>query len=359
MRTSGFFQMRSRRVADVLRLLGILLTVAAAIAAAIVTWPQFFRLERSYPFAQIVSLRGVVVLVFGAVLVLALIACLSRRTRAFAGSIAVIALVAGGVNAGILVSRGVGPGALPAQTETSIRVMTWNTAGDATDAHLIAQTAIAMQADIVALPETTIETGEAVAIAMREMGSPMWAHHENYGEREGYPDWAANSTTLLISPDLGDYAVVDSTADGTTNTSSVPSLVAMPVDGAGPTIVAVHAVAPRQAFMADWRSDLQWVADQCAGGDVIMAGDFNATVDNMARLGTGSGTLGACHDAAAQTGTGALGTWSTDWPRLIGTPIDHVMATDAWTPVGSVVLDSLDASGSDHRPLVVQFEPAG
>ncbi|MFT3799514.1 endonuclease/exonuclease/phosphatase family protein [Microbacterium sp.] len=341
-----------------LRLIGILVTVLAAIAAAIVMWPQFFRLERTWPLAQIVSLRGVVVVVFAAVLLLALLLCLVRALRGFAASIAIIALIAGGVNVAILVARGTGPGTLPAQTESSIRVMTWNTAGDATDAQLIAQTAIAMQADIVALPETTSETGEAVAVAMRELGSPMWAHHESYGDREGYPDWAANSTTLLISPALGDYAVVASTSDGTTNTSSVPSVVAMPVDGTGPIVVAVHAVAPRQSFMADWRDDLQWIADQCAADDVIMAGDFNATVDNMAQLGTGDATLGRCRDVAVQTGIGAVGTWSTEWPALLGTPIDHVMATDAWTPVGAVVLDSLDTSGSDHRPLVVQFEPA-
>ena len=95
--------------------------------------------------------------------------------------------------------------------------MTWNTAGDGTDADLIAQTAVAMRADIVALPETTIETGEAVAIAMRDMGSPMWAHHE------AYPGWAANSTTLLISPSLGDYSVIESTSGDASGTATVPS----------------------------------------------------------------------------------------------------------------------------------------
>lgn len=336
-----------------LRLLGLLITVFAAIAAAIVTWPQFFRLERTWPIAQLVSLRGILVLVFAAVLLLALALCLARPFRAFAGSIAVIALLAGVANAGILISRGVGAGGLPEPTDASIRVMTWNTAGAATEAQLIAQTAIAMQADIVALPETTIATGEAVAIAMREMGKPMWAHHE------AYPGWDANSTTLLVSPELGDYAVVTSTSDGATNTSVVPTVVAMPVSGDGPIVVAVHAVAPRQDYMSDWRGDLQWLADQCASENVIMAGDFNSTVDNMDRLGVDGATLGRCHDAAVQTGTGGLGTWTTEWPRLLGTPIDHVMATDAWTPTGSVVLDSLDSSGSDHRPLVVQYEPAG
>ena len=342
-----------------LRLLGLLLTVLGAIVAAVVTWPQFFRLERTFPFAQIVSLRGVMVVAFAAVCVLMLLVALIRPLRAFAASIAIIAAIAAIANGGILASRGLGSEALPLKTDTAIRVMTWNTAGDATDAYLIAQTAIAMQADIVALPETTIETGEAVAVAMREMGSPMWAHHENFGELEGYPDWAANSTTLLISPSLGDYAVVESTSGDASNTTTVPTVVAMPVDGNGPTIVAAHAVAPRQDDMDHWRSDLTWLADQCASDNVIMAGDFNATVDNMARLGVDDADLGRCHDAASATGTGAVGTWSTSWPELVGTPIDPVLATGAWTATGSVVLGSLDDSGSDHRPLVVQFEPAG
>jgi hypothetical protein len=52
---SGNSQEHCRRVPHVLRLLGILVTVAAAIATAVVTWPQFFRLEQTFPFAQIVS----------------------------------------------------------------------------------------------------------------------------------------------------------------------------------------------------------------------------------------------------------------------------------------------------------------
>lgn len=341
-----------------LRLLGILVTVVFAIGAALVTWPQFFRLERTFPLAQIVSLRGALVVAFGLIALLALLLCLARTARAFAASLLAIALLAGGANAAILLSRGTGASALPERTDQSLRVMTWNTAGAAADPAVIARTAVAMQADIVALPETTIETGEEVAVAMREMGHPMWAHHEDFGDREDYPDWDANSTTLLISPDLGDYAVVESTSAGTTNTSAVPSVVAMPIDGSGPIVVAVHAVAPRQDAMAAWRADLQWIADQCAADDVILAGDFNATVDHMDRLGVDGGTIGRCHDAASVTGSGAVGTWSTDWPPLLGTPIDHVMATEAWTATASVVLTTLDDAGSDHRPLIVQYERA-
>lgn len=340
------------------RLLGILVTLIIAMGAAVATWPQFFRLERTMPFAQIVALRGVMVLACAAVAVLMLLLCFVRPLRAFAASVLVVAVAAGAVNAGIIASRGAGQSSLPAPTADSIRVMTWNTAGEATAPATIAKTAVAMQADIVALPETSIETGTEVAVLMREMGRPMWAHHEDFGDQEGYADWDANSTSVLISPDLGGYAVVESDASGTSNTSQVPSVVAMPVSGDGPIVVAVHAVAPRTDQMAAWRGDLQWLADQCAAEDVIMAGDFNATVDHMERLGTDDATLGRCHDAAATTGNGAVGTWSTEWPAMLGAPIDHVLATEAWTATGSVVLDSMDGSGGDHRPLVVQFERA-
>jgi endonuclease/exonuclease/phosphatase (EEP) superfamily protein YafD len=69
--------------------------------------------------------------------------------------------------------------------------------------------------------------------------------------------------------------------------------------------------------------------------------------------------LGRCHDAAAETGNGGVGTWSTAVPALVGAPIDHVLVSPSWRATGSAVLKSLDASGSDHRPLVVQLEPSG
>ena len=339
-----------------LRLLGILLAVLSAIAAAVLTWPGFFRVERFYPVAQIVSFRGGLALVFVAVALLALLLAIARPIRPLALAIAVIAGVATIANVAVLSARGgLGTDPLPVKTDESIRVMTWNTAGPATAPETIAKIAVAMDADIVALPETTIETGESVAIAMRDLGHRMWAHHAEDPSTE----WDAGSTTLLISPELGDYAVIESSLDGSSNTSTVPSAVAMPVSGDGPIVVAAHAVAPRPSYMQSWRDDLQWLADQCGDGNVIMAGDFNATVDHMTGLGVDGGTLGHCADAAVETGNGALGTWSSQVPAILGAPIDHVMATSHWRATGSLVLRALDDSGSDHRPLIVQYEPAG
>ncbi|KTS13437.1 endonuclease/exonuclease/phosphatase family protein, partial [Microbacterium testaceum] len=128
------------------------------------------------------------------------------------------------------------------------------------------------------------------------------------------------------------------------------------VSGDGPIIVAAHAVAPREDYMTQWRSDLTWLADQCASDNVILAGDFNATIDHMSGLGVDGGTLGRCRDTTSASGNGGVGTWPTDIPAMLGAPIDHVMATPDWTVSGSIVMRTLDGSGSDHRPLVVQLE---
>jgi len=333
-------------------LLGILVTVLFAIASAVLTWPAFFRVDRTLPVAQLIAFRTVVTAAFAVLLLVLLLFAVIRPLRKLLLALALVAALALTANIVVVLDRGVGTATLPAKTDASVRVMTWNTAGDATAADTIAQTAVAMSADVVSLPETTIETGEQVAIAMRELGQPMWAYHTEYGT----DGWAADSTTLLISPSLGDYAVIASSQDGSSNTSTVPSVVAMPTSGEGPIIVAAHAVAPREDAMAGWRHDLQWLADQCAEDGVIMAGDFNATVDHMARLGTDGGDLGQCRDAAVTTGNGAVGTWPTSLPALAGAPVDHVMASAGWAATGSVVLSSLDGSGGDHRPLVVQLE---
>jgi len=339
-----------------LRLLGILFTVLLAICTAVVVWPQFFRLEQQFPFAQIVAARGVVLGAFLAIAVVSLLLLAARSIRGFAASVLIVALLGAGATAAIGAVRGFGGDTLPAETETSLRVLSWNTAGEAVPADLIIREILEQDADIVALPETTEAVGEQIAIMLREQGHPMWVHNVQFNPDvvDGPKSW---QTTVLVSPDLGEYSVIESAQDGSSNTGSVPSVVLMPVNGSGPTIVAVHAVAPRMEEMQQWRSDLRWIADQCPQGDVILAGDFNATIDHMASLGIDGGDLGYCRDAASRTGNGLSGTWPSSLPALLSAPIDHVMASPNWTPTGSLVLDG--AGGSDHRGIVVQLEPAG
>ena len=346
-----------------LRTLLVLVTLAVL---AVLAWPQFFGLQNSWVVAQAVSLRGLAEVVAAALLlVLGILALLVRPFRGTTALLMALLLVFGAVNTGVLLHRGLGGGtadasgaagsgadgaAASAAPADSITVLSWNTLGDAPGAEKIAALALAEDADVLTLPETTEETGVLIAEAMRDAGRPMWVHTVSFDLIS-----KARSTTLLISPELGDYTVTSSAGSGPPgNTNVLPTVVAAPMGGTGPTIIAVHAVAPIQWEMSNWRSDLDWLAGQCdAAGSVIMAGDFNATLDHFAGRATAAGAaLGGCHDAALSNGAAGVGTWPADAPALLGTPIDHVLATADWQVQSMRVIGTEDASGSDHRPLV-------
>jgi endonuclease/exonuclease/phosphatase (EEP) superfamily protein YafD len=345
-----------------LRFFGALLTIAIALACLLATWPQLFGAQNTWIVAQVVALRGV--LVIGSLAAAGAFALLSaaRPLRAFAATVALVLLVTAVGHAALMGSRGVGDTTFAEWTDDSVKVLSWNTLGDAPGAETIARVALESGADIVSLPETTKETGVEVALRMKEGGNPMWVHTVWFDKIA-----KARSTTILVSPRLGEYNTVwDSNRDRAEeaarvgNTSVLPTVVLKPTGGSGPTIVAVHAVAPIPGQMENWRADLEWLATQCTEDNVIMAGDFNATVDHMADLGSGPDTtLGRCADAGNRTGNGAVGTWSSAFPALLGTPIDHVMATANWTPSGMRVIDDDSLDASDHRPILVQLTRSG
>lgn len=338
-----------------LRLLGALVTVLTAVVLVVISWPQFFGLQTTWIVAQIASMRSLAILAaLLAAIAFALLA-LIRPIRAFAGSIVMLLVLFAVGNAAIGVSRGLGNDDFAQQTDESITVLSWNTLGDAPGAAAVARLAVESGADVISLPETTQATGIEIAETMRAAGRPMWVHTEWFDQIS-----PARSTTVLISPDLGDYMKVTSNEERDDNTAVLPTIIVEPVDGNGPTFIAAHAVAPITGQMENWRDDLTWLASQCQGENVIMAGDFNATLDNMAGLGsTDDAALGDCVDAGRASGNGAVGTWPTRIPALVGAPIDHVMATPDWDVTGMRVVTEADGSGSDHRPVVVQLTRSG
>lgn len=353
-----------------IRVLSALIVIGAAIVLLVFTWPQQFGLQNFWVVAHVVSLRGLAVVGAVAVLILLLLLSCIRSLRRLLGILAVVVVLFGAANAGILAFRGIGVDTGQTTTpkaDDTVIVLSWNTLGDAPGAERIARLALEQNADIVTLPETTEATGEAIAMKMRTGGQPMWVHTIAFDEIS-----KARSTTLLISPDLGEYAVSSESGSGPPgNTNVLPTVVATPVDGTGPTIIAVHAVAPIHWEMSNWRSDLDWLATQCMGDNVIMAGDFNATVDHMAGRAASdsapsassansgdsgdSAVLGRCQDAALSTGSAAVGTWPTSVPALLGSPIDHVLSTPNWQVENMTVLESEDSAGSDHRPIVAKL----
>ena len=334
------------------RSLAALVIVVAAIALLIAAWPQVFGLSQAPIVAQVVSLRGLAAAVaLVLVVALTLAALIVRAARRFAASLAVALLVFCAISVAVLSSRGFGSPGFESAAENDVTVLSWNTLGDAPGSAAIAQLALESGATIVSLPETTRDTGLEVANIMQAAGKPMAIFTAAYDQVS-----KARSTTLLISVDLGEY-LVDETA---VTTSVLPTVIATPKNGSGPTIIAVHSVAPIPGEMTNWRSDLKYLSNACASSNVIMAGDFNSTLDHYSGLATSpESTIGGCADAALATDNAAVGTWPSTLPALLGAPIDHVMTTPNWRVSGMRVIQSHDGDGSDHRPILVQLRPAG
>jgi endonuclease/exonuclease/phosphatase (EEP) superfamily protein YafD len=331
------------------RILAAVVTVVAALALLVLAWPQLFRLDWTFPITQAVSFRTLTVALAASVLlILFVVAALWRRARRFAGSLAVAFLAFAAIGLAVLSLRGFGTNTEAEKGPEDITVLAWNTLGDAPGAATIAELANSVDADVVSLPETSAEAGVEIAALMNAAGRPMTAITSSFDLIS-----KSRSTTLLISSELGGYTRQTDRGD----TSTLPTVIATPDDGTGPVLIAAHPIAPLPSEMENWRNDLTWLSSVCTG-DTIMAGDFNATLDHLSRLAAGPGTdFGQCVDAAAASGNGAVGTWPSDVPALLGTPIDHVMSTSGWAVTSSRVIHQQDNSGSDHRPVVATLTP--
>ncbi|TXK19614.1 endonuclease/exonuclease/phosphatase family protein [Homoserinibacter sp. GY 40078] len=332
------------------RLLAAALTIVVAGALLVACWPQLFGVERVIGVAQVVSIRGMLALV--AVLSAALLgifAVLSAAARRFFATLATMLVVFALVSTAVLGVRGFGTPSAESD-DGDLVVLSWNTLGDAPGSDAIAALALDEGADIVSLPETSEDAAAAVAARMAASGREMQVLGVQFDAIS-----KARSTRLLISADLGGYRLDDSVG----STTTLPSVVAVPVDGSGPTIIAAHPVAPVPSEMGNWRAGLDWLAERCAdpASDVIVAGDLNSTLDHWGSLGSDAG-IASCDDAARTVGAAAVGTWPASVPPLLGTPIDHVLSTGAWQAVDFQVIESMDSAGSDHRPIVARLRPA-
>ena len=332
------------------RYLAAAIVLLSALFLLVVIWPQLFGLQRTAGIAQLVSFRGALLgaLAIG-VLVLFFLSVLTPKLRRFLASIAVLLIAAAALQGVVLASRGAGDMDFQTATDSTITVLAWNTLGDAPGPQAVANLALDSRADVIVLPETSAPFGIELRDILGLSGRPMQTFTVAYDQVS-----KARSTTVLIADSLGEYSV---NADEPSS-SVLPSVVARPVDGSGPTIVGVHLVAPLPGEFAHWRGDLEWMAKACADPNVIIAGDFNSTIDHFTGLGNDSATLGDCTDAAATTNNAAVGTWPTKVPAFFGVPIDHIMSTPNWTVTGMRVVENYDGYGSDHRPVLAQLFPA-
>ncbi|MDR1710535.1 MAG: endonuclease/exonuclease/phosphatase family protein [Propionibacteriaceae bacterium] len=116
-------------------------------------------------------------------------------------------------------------------------------------------------------------------------------------------------------------------------------------------LAGVHASSP--VYGTDrWLTDasaISAMAGRQMGGPLVVAGDFNATLEHLSlRRILAAGLT----DAADESGTGWLPTWPTlDWPApLIG--IDHVL-TNRYLAAKSVY--AVNIKGTDHAAVVADL----
>lgn len=316
--------------------------VLAGFAVLLMSWPQALGAQRVLGIAQLIAFRAPLVIGLGAMaLLMGAVALLRRRRKPVLTSALTVLLAAGAlVNGAVLVARGPAPATLP---EGDLVVMAWNAQGGATSPATIAHVAAEAGAHVVSLPETDERAAAEVARLLAEQGIAMSAHTVR---AEGDYDWIP--TSVLIADELGEYEL-----DGSSGTTpGLPSGAWRRTAGTGPeSIVAAHPLPPLPDSMDGWEAGLRWVAGVCAsaGPDVVVVGDFNATVDHMADL------MGGCDDAALEAGGAASGTWPSDAPAWLASPIDHVLFGSSWTARGVRVLEG-DQGGTDHRPIVAVLD---
>lgn len=315
----------------------VLRFVAAAIftlVVAVLTLPDLlFRLDRRSPFAQLVSFRPwVLVGVLGLLVLVGLVAAFRRVLWPFAAGLVVVLLVGGAM---------VLPRAIADPLPTSggpLTVLAFNTFEGSADVDELAALIDRSRPDVISLEETGQEYAGRLAPLVEPLG-----YRIHTAEGNGSSD--VHGVTALVAQGLGDVRV--------TTSGPTPSFPWVQVSGGRLgtlRFVAFHSVAPVPGYVPQWEADLAGLQQWCGTpGPVVVAGDFNATLDHSAlRAG-----MAGCADSADQRGAGLIPTWGpTARTRGIGPQIDHVLTSGG---IAAETFDVDDIAGSDHRAVLTRL----
>lgn len=345
-----------------MRLVWGLLSLVIGLMALATVKPELFGVTAEYalrtPFAQVLAMRGWLVVGFAAAGLFFILVSVLRRVIVGRGRIAftlaLALLLVAGLHAGTMYSRGIdqedglgtdlGVGAAT-EGDGSITVLQYNTLGGSVDVASLADVVEANGVDVITLPETSTQTAEDLVLTLAERGK----HFQQFDTGTSGYDADYLSTVLLVSSDLGEYTQTDLFEP--TNEPTPLGVRAVPADGSGPTLMAVHPIAPSSSRLNVWREEITKVYSLCGTeSNAIISGDFNSTADHEAALDLET----TCADAAAQAGSGALGTWPVKLPALLGSPIDRVLTTAAYEGTEAAIID---LGGSDHRGVLVRLTP--
>lgn len=363
--------------------IGWIIALVLAAAAALTLAPDLLaplrsslRLSTVYPVAQIIAVRSVLTGLLGVLALILLIMAVVRAARREGGRrtafVAVVLLAVAAAHGYALNNRGLDSTeqvtgtvrADPASWDGTVTVLSLNTQAEAADRVPLAVAVRQAGADVVVLPETGEEYGQALADLLAEDGFSFTVVSSTTQVAKAAVSDTVATTTVLVSAVLGDYETVTAPSGLGFGAVELAPSGASATGATRPTILAVHTVPPLPGLMTSWTSSVSAVVAQCGTGSstgssrtasaagLIIAGDLNATLDHAPMR-----DLGACSDAAVQAGVGGLSTWPTGTRTAwLGATIDHVLVDSAtWRAEAAQVVD---VSGSDHRAVVVRLVPA-
>jgi len=323
-----------RTFATVTNVLALLVLIGSVMCATVAL--GWWAIDH-FPFSVAASFHrwiSLALAVLAAVILVVAIAT-ARRSNAVVAGVVTIASLSVTLLSAVATTAPVSVEAMVDKESSSVRVAAWNVESRGTWEQL-SWLIGATEADVIVLSEQYLD-----------VRSPI-----NNARLAGYqllsdPNVAV---TVLISEKLGEYRVAGADLSGATS-----GVVVEPVDGhsGSPRIVGVHVT--RQSLIGGatlWERGLDWVAEQCSGtGPTIAAGDFNSTVENLP-----GGRLGECR-LSGSSSRGEAASWPSSWPPYFGIGIDRGMASGELHAANAFTLDARP-DWSDHRPVVVDFEPA-
>lgn len=311
-----------------------LVAVAFTLVVAVSTVPDLiFGIDRRSPFAQLVSFRPVVLI--GVLALLALLTVMlrfDRRVWPFVSGTLVVLLVGAGMTLPRAFAEPLPTGGTP------LKVLAFNAYEGQADLDALAALIRTDRPDLMSFPEAGSRFAARLAPLIEPLGYRL---HSTTGKGRNDVD----NVTAAVSDRLGNVDVQIGR-----DTSTFPY-----VDITGGTLgplhfVAFHSVAPVPGSVPKWVADMNLLTEWCGGGTpAIIAGDFNATLDNSPLR---AGTVG-CGDAAAQRGDGLIPTWGpysagTGVRAVAGPQIDHVFGTAG---IAAETFAVHDVPGSDHRAV--------
>ena len=312
------------------------LALVIVVVAALVLLPDLLGLDHRSPFAQLVSFRpamvaGLLVLAVAAMVV----AVIRKRGWTLPAGLLAVAAVGGAM---------VLPRALPAPdvpepdapAARTLTVLSFNTYEGQADVDAVAALIRSSRPDLIALPES--------AARYRDRLAPL---------RPGLPVHPVPRARPRRPGRHGGRARRPRRRRGAGRPQRRRSRPSRSPAAASATCGSSPSTRSRRppATIPQWSSDLatldRWCADRQAG-PVIVAGDFNATLDHSV-FRDGDDRVRR-RGRADRRGPG--GHLAEPFPRWLGPQIDHVLITGGIT---AETLSVHDIPGSDHRAVVTRL----